>query len=74
MKNDMQYTFATVLLDQLQDYGTNVNEHGRRLRTIQYPVKTQIEAKPSLEIQSVYVLAYILPLRNYSYYSYNSNR
>ena len=39
MKNDMQYAFATALLDQLEDYCTNVNEHCRRLRTGQYPVK-----------------------------------
>ena len=51
--NDMQYPFATALLDQLEDYGANVKEHCRRLRTRQYPAKPQIEAKPSLEIQSV---------------------
>ena len=32
MKNDRQYTFATALIDQLEDYGTDVNEHCRRLR------------------------------------------
>ena len=51
--NDMQYAFATALLHQLEDYGTNVKEHHRRLRTRQYPAKPQIEAKPSLEIHSV---------------------
>ena len=53
LSNDMQYAFATAFLDQLEDYGTNVKEHLRRLRTRQYPAKPQIEAKPSLEIQSV---------------------
>ena len=53
LSNDMQYAFATALLDQLEDYGTNVKEHHRRLRTRQHPAKLQIEAKPSLEIQSV---------------------
>ena len=53
LTNDMQYVFATALLDQLEDYGTNVKEHHRRLRTMQYTVNPQIEAKPSLEIQRV---------------------
>ena len=53
LSNDMQYAFTTALLDQLEDYGTDVKEHHRRLRTRQYPAKPQIEAKPSLEIQSV---------------------
>ena len=48
----MQYVFATALLDQLEDYGANVKEHYKRLRTSQYPANPQIEAKPSLEIQS----------------------
>ena len=52
MNNDMQYAFTTALLDQLEDYGTNVNEPCRRLRAQQYPAKPQIEAKTSLEIQS----------------------
>ena len=39
MNNYMQYAFATALLDQLEDYGTNVNEHCRRLSTRQYHVK-----------------------------------
>ena len=49
----MQYAFATALLDQLEDYGADVKEHHRRLRTRQYPAKPQIEAKPFLEIQSM---------------------
>ena len=53
LSNDMLYGFATALLDQLNDYGANVKEHHRRLRTRQYPANPQIEAKPSLEIQSV---------------------
>ena len=51
MNNDMQYAFATAFLDQLEDYGTNVQEYHRRLRTKQYPAKPQIEAKTFLEIQ-----------------------
>ena len=53
LSNDMQYVLATALLDQLEDYGADVKEHCRRLRTRQYPANLQIEAKPSLEIQSV---------------------
>ena len=53
LSNDRQYGFATALLDQLEDNGTNVKEHHRRLRTRQYTAKPQTEAKPSLEIQSV---------------------
>ena len=33
LSNNMQYAFATALLDQLEDYGPNVKEHHRRLRT-----------------------------------------
>ena len=51
LSNDMQYAFATALLDQLEDYGADVKEHCRRLRTGQYPAKPQLEAKPSLEIR-----------------------
>ena len=50
LSNDMQYAFTTALLDQLEDYGANVKEHCRRLRTRQYPAKPQIKAKLSLEI------------------------
>ena len=53
LSNDMQYAFASAFLDQLEDYGTNVKKHHRRLRTRQYPAKPQTEAKPSLEIQDV---------------------
>ena len=53
LSDDMLYAFVTALLDQLEDYGTNVQEHCRRLRTMQYTAKPQNEAKPSLEIQSV---------------------
>ena len=35
LSNDMQYAFATALLDQLEDYGADVKEHCRRLRTRQ---------------------------------------
>ena len=40
LNDDMQYTFALALLDQLEDYGTNVKEHHRRLRNRQYTAKT----------------------------------
>ena len=53
LSNDMQYAFATAHLDQLEDYGADVKEHCRRLRTRQYTSNPKIEAKPSLEIQSV---------------------
>ena len=53
LSNDMQYAFTTDLLDQLEDYGSDVKEHCRGLRTRQYPAKPQIEAEHSLEIQSV---------------------
>ena len=53
LNNDMLHAFATALLNQLEDYGTNVKEHYRRLRTMQYPAKSQTEAIPSIEIQSV---------------------
>ena len=53
LSNDMQYAFAIALLDQLEDYGTDVKEHCRRLKTRQYPANPHIKAQPSLEIQSV---------------------
>ena len=40
LNDDMQYTFALALLDQLEDYGTNVKEHHRRLKNRQYIAKT----------------------------------
>ena len=52
LDNDMQYAFASVLLDQLDSYGTDVNDHCRRLRSRQYSAKPQIEAAPYLEIQN----------------------
>ena len=33
LSDDMQYAFATALLDQLQDYGADVKEYCNRLRT-----------------------------------------
>ena len=53
LSNDIQYAFASALLDQLEDYGANVKEQHRRLRNRQYTVKPPIESKPSLEIQDV---------------------
>ena len=52
LDNDMQHAFASALLDQLDSYGADVNEHYRRLKSRQYPTKPQIEAAPSLEIQN----------------------
>ena len=51
LSNDMQFAFASALLDQLEDYGTDVREHHRRLRDRHHTAKTPIEMKPSLEIQ-----------------------
>ena len=39
----MQNVFATALLDQLEDLGTDVREHHRRLRPRQYSAVPQIE-------------------------------
>ena len=50
LRNDMQYAFASALLDQLEDYGADVKEHCKRLRNMDYIAKIPIEAKPSLEI------------------------
>ena len=50
---DMQFAFASALLDQLEDYGTDVRKHCRRLRDRNHTAKTPIEAKPSLAIQDV---------------------
>ena len=63
LSNDIQCAFATALLDQLEDYGADVREHHRRLRTRQDPAKPQIEAKPSLEIEIV-ELWHMFPFQN----------
>ena len=71
LSHDMQFAFASPLLDQLEDYGADVRVHCRRLRDRHHTVKTPNEAKPSLEIQDVSVLAFyptlyktkILPLQ-----------
>ena len=53
LSNNMQFAFASALLNQLEDYGANVTEHCRRLRDRHPTANTPIEAKPSLEIQDV---------------------
>ena len=53
LSNDMQFAFASALLDQVEDYGTNIREHCRRLRDRHHTAKSPIEATPSLEIQDV---------------------
>ena len=40
---DMKNDFASALLDQLEDLGTNVKEHCRRLRPRQYSAIPQIK-------------------------------
>ena len=52
-RNEMQYAFASALLDQLEENGTDVREHCRRLGIRQYSALPQIEAKPSTMIQAV---------------------
>ena len=39
----MQNAFASALIDQLEDLGTDVEEHHRRLRPRQYSAVPQIE-------------------------------
>ena len=34
LSNDMQFPFASALLEQLEDYGTDVREHCRRLKKL----------------------------------------
>ena len=63
LNNEMQYAFATALLDQLEDYGANVKEHHRRLWTRQYPAKLQIEAKPLPRNSECITLAYVASLK-----------
>ena len=52
-RNEMQYAFASAILDQLEENGADVREHHRRLRIRQYSALPQIEAKPSTMIQAV---------------------
>ena len=42
LSNDMQYAFASALLDQLEAYCANVKEHHRRLRNRQHAARTQL--------------------------------
>ena len=44
--HEMQNAFASALLDQLEDLGTDVKEHHRRLRPRQYPTIPKIENYP----------------------------
>ena len=53
LHNGMQFAFASALLDQLEDCGTNVREHCRRLRDRHHTAKNLMVAKPSIEIQDV---------------------
>ena len=46
LSNDMLYAFATALLDQLEDYGANVKEHDRGLRTRQYTADPRMRLNP----------------------------
>ena len=69
LSDDMQYAFATALLDQLEDYGTDFKEHHRRLRTSQYPTNPKLRL--ILPRNSEYVnLACVPP---YKIQSYDSN-
>ena len=43
MDHKMQNAFASAILDQLEDLGTYVKEHHRRLRPMQYSAIPQIE-------------------------------
>ena len=56
--NDMQFAFTSALLDQLEDYGTIVREHCRRVRGRHHTAKSPMVAKPSIEIQDMQVLAF----------------
>ena len=53
LHNDMQFAFASGLLEQLEDYGTNVWEHHRRLRDKYHTAKSPVVVKPSVEIQDM---------------------
>ena len=53
LSNDMQFAFASALLDQLEDHGADVREYCRKLRDRHHAAKTQIVANSSLEIQDV---------------------
>ena len=37
INNDIQFAYASALLDQLEDLGTYVQSHHRRLRASHYP-------------------------------------
>ena len=64
LSHDMQFAFTSALLDQLEDYGTDVREHCRRLRDRHHTAKTPIEAKSSLEIQDFKFWHFIQPIQN----------
>ena len=50
---DVQFAFASGLLDQLEDYGADVREHHRRSRDRHHTARTPIWVKSSIEIQVV---------------------
>ena len=61
LSNDMQFAFASALLDQLEDCGANVREDHRRLKDRHHTAKTLIEAKPSLEIHDMQDIGRLFP-------------
>ena len=60
LSNDVQYAFAKALLDQLEDYGTNVKEHCRRLRTNSTLQNPRLRLNPPRNSGCV-TLAYVPP-------------
>ena len=53
LSNDMQFAFTSALLDQLEDYGTIIRKHCRRLRDRHHTAKPPIVVQPSMEIQDM---------------------
>ena len=53
LHNNMQFAFTSALLDQIEEYGTDVRQHHRRLRDRHHTAKAPIVAKHPTEIQDV---------------------
>ena len=52
-RNGMQMAFASVLLDQLEDYGAAVKEHRRRLGNRCKSARSQRSYNPSISFQEI---------------------
>ena len=72
LSNDMQFTFASGLLDQFANYGADVRRHHRRLRDRHQTAKSAIKAQCSLKFKMCKFWHFIPPHLQLKPYNSNS--